>query len=385
MKIFKNLFVYFCLFVFASTNAFCVVNSKTVDYVANEKNVRTLGRTYFENDILWAIYSSSGVEFNIKAKRLDVAIKGDSYAKVSSAKGQTNLARMVVFVNGERKLDELILKQDQTFTVFDQKDEIEGVVQIIKISEVSSSVAGIKSISVDKKGKIWPTEAKTRRIEFIGDSITCGYGIDDENRNHHFSTATEDNTKTYAYKTAAALKADYSMVSISGWGIISGYTSNPNQKSSGQLIPKYYDKLGFCYNTFDGKIAQEIDWDFNKFKSDVVVINLGTNDSSYCGSSSNKRLEFRQGYKDFIKLVREKNPEAHILCVLGLMGSDLFGEINAAVNEIKTETNDKKVSALRLNNQRESDGIAADWHPTERTNKKAATTVILEIKKLMGW
>ena len=85
------------------------------------------------------------------------------------------------------------------------------------------------------------------------------------------------------------------------------------------------------------------------------------------------------------KLVREKNPEAHILCVLGLMGSDLFGEINAAVNEIKTDTNDKKVSALRLNNQSESDGIAADWHPTERTNKKAATTVILEIKKLMGW
>ena len=175
------------------------------------------------------------------------------------------------------------------------------------------------------------------------------------------------------------------MVSISGWGVISGYTSNPNQKSSGQLIPKYYDKLGFCYNTFDGKIAQEIDWDFNKFKSDVVVINLGTNDNSYCGSSSNKRLEFRQGYKDFIKLVREKNPEAQILCVLGLMGSDLFGEINAAVKEFKAETNDKKVSVLRLNSQIESDGIAADWHPTERTNKKAATTVILEIKKLMGW
>ena len=100
MKIFKNLFVYFCLFVIVSTNAFCVVNSKTVDYVANEKNVRTLGRTYFDNDILWAIYSSSGVEFNIKAKRLDVAIKGDSYARVSSANGQTNLARMVVFVIG---------------------------------------------------------------------------------------------------------------------------------------------------------------------------------------------------------------------------------------------------------------------------------------------
>lgn len=49
-------------------------------------------------------------------------------------------------------------------------------------------------------------------MEFIGDSITCGYGVDDPDKEHHFKTATEDVTKAYAYKTALALNADYSMV-----------------------------------------------------------------------------------------------------------------------------------------------------------------------------
>ena len=44
------------------------VNRDTTSFVANQENVRFLGRTYFDNDVLWAIYSSSGVEFNVKEK-----------------------------------------------------------------------------------------------------------------------------------------------------------------------------------------------------------------------------------------------------------------------------------------------------------------------------
>lgn len=33
---------------------------------------------------------------------------------------------------------------------------------------------------------------KMENIRFIGDSITCGYGVDDEDRDHHFATGTEE-------------------------------------------------------------------------------------------------------------------------------------------------------------------------------------------------
>ncbi|MGO4271005.1 hypothetical protein AB4Z22_14345 [Paenibacillus sp. TAF58] len=49
-----------------------------------------------------------------------------------------------------------------------------------------------------------------------------------------------DVTKTYAYKTAAALQADYSVVAYSGHGIVSGYTGN-GEKNTGLLVPNNYD------------------------------------------------------------------------------------------------------------------------------------------------
>ena len=36
------------------------------------------------------------------------------------------------------------------------------------------------------------------------------------------------------------------------------------------------------------------------FESDVVVINLGTNDASYCSASSFHKNEFRKKYVEFL-------------------------------------------------------------------------------------
>lgn len=77
-------------------------------------------------------------------------------------------------------------------------------------------------------------------MEFIGDSITCGYGVDDEVAEHQFKTATEDVTRAYAYKTARMLNADYSMFSASGYGIITGYTEG-DVKLEDQRLPQFYE------------------------------------------------------------------------------------------------------------------------------------------------
>ena len=118
-------------------------------------------------------------------------------------------------------------------------------------------------------------------VLFVGDSITCGYGVDDPVKEHHFKTSTEDATKTYAFKTAQALNADWSFVSVSGWGIISGYTGDA-KKNANSVIPRVYDKLGFSWgNTIFGINPGNISWNFDSYQPDFVVINLGTNDATY--------------------------------------------------------------------------------------------------------
>ncbi len=367
-------FIFTALFVLTTfTNAFAK------DYLPSAENVKFLGRTYTEKDTLWAFFSSSGLAFNVKAKKLEVTFAGDSGTPLTKDNGSA--ARVAVFVNGERKLDQLVMKTEETFTIFDGSELVEGEVRVLKISESANSIAGIKKISVDEDGTITPASEKALKIEFIGDSITCGYGVDDEDRNHHFATATEDNTKTYAYKTAQALDADYSMVSVSSWGISSGYTSG--QKNGDSVLPKIYEKVGFTYgNKFNGKQPQTLAWDFSLFQPDFVVINLGTNDASWTKNNAKKVETYSKDYVSFLKQIRAKNSKAHIICSLGLMGGDLFPAIESAVAEYKSQTGDEKVYTLKFANQSMADGIAADWHPTEKTHAKAAKLLTEKISEL---
>lgn len=364
-------------FILLSFNA-CAADG-AINISPNSDNVKFLGRSYFDDDTLWMCYSGTGAAFSVNAKRLDIEIKGDSNA--NGYEDLANGARIAVFVNGERKLDKMVCNQTQTYTVFNEKKPVSGEVRIVKLSETVNSLAGISKIIVDKNGTVKPVASKELKIEFIGDSITCGYGVDDLDRNHHFATSTEDNSKTYAYKTAELLDADYSMVCVSGWGIVSGYTSGAKQADS--VLPKIYDKLGFTWGrSFNGKRPNEIEWDFTQFVPDIVVINLGTNDASYVKGKTDRKEEFKTAYIKFIKDIRTKNPEAKIICSLGIMGDDMYASIQEAVDSYTKSCDDKNVYVHRFINQLSSDGIAADWHPSEKTHEKAATSLVMKIKSL---
>lgn len=344
--------------------------------------VKQIGRSQMNNgNVLWLVQSGSAVEFTFTGTKAKFVIQGDSSATPGN---RDSAARYAIYVDGERVLDEQMLQMQKEVEVpLPSDEEKEYTVKFIKLSEAANSIIGVKSIDVTSNGDIKPTPAKDLKIEFIGDSITCGYGVDDEDRDHHFATSTEDATKAYAFKTAALLDADYSLVSYSGNGIISGYSDGTN-KVEEQLVPPVYTKLGKSYATGGNIDLSNTDWDFSRFVPDVVVINLGTNDASYTGSDKERRQDYTDNYVKFIKLIREKNPDAHILCTLGIMGTDLCEAMHSAVDTYISETGDEKVSYMDFAVQAAADGWAADWHPTEATHTKAADKLAEEIRKIVG-
>ncbi len=350
--------------------------SQAMSLEATSENVKLLGRAFYDDfdQRLICAYSGTGVEFDVTAKSVSFKLVGDNAAR---ANNNDNAARFAIYVDGERTQDIMMDEYEKTVTVFDEESEKTATVSLVKLSETANSTISIDSIEI-VGSSVAPTAEKDLYIEFIGDSITCGYGVDDEDRNHHFSTSTEDCTKAYGYKTAELMNADYSLVSISGYGIISGYTGDPNKKSASQLMPLHYEKSGYSYSKDLGGFM----WDFAR-KTDAVVINLGTNDASYCKGDKDKCAEFAAEYASFLKTVREKNPEAKILCVLGVMGADLYKYVEEAVNTYSSETGDTNVFAMQLPNQQEADGIAADWHPTEATHEKTAAIVAEKLQELL--
>ena len=85
---------------------------------------------------------------------------------------------------------------DRTVEIIKSDIDTIATIRIVKLSEVSDSTFGI--VSVDAVGMISPLVATEKKIEFIGDSITCAYGVEGKSSGEPFMTSTENFMKSYA-------------------------------------------------------------------------------------------------------------------------------------------------------------------------------------------
>ena len=332
--------------------------SKASVIPATESNVKLIGRTMQKNDVTWLVQSGSAAECTVTGTEASVTIAGDGCVYSD----EQWRPRYGVFVDDELIADVVMGEPEQTVQLFSGATQRTAKVKIMHLSEANNGAIGVKQFDVVSSAKqpVKPTAKKDLTIEFIGDSITCAYGVEADTQYVNFATGTENFSKSYAYLTAQLLDADYSAVSYSGHGIISGYTST-DEPEINSLVPPYY--------TMVGKLDDyQSEWDFESHPSDVVVLNLGTNDDTYAGKDLETRgKEYQDGYVDFLKLIREKNPDAAIICTLGIMGcEELYPYIEAAVAEV----NDPKISCYLSPTQNAADGYGADWHPSPITHEK---------------
>ena len=352
--------------------------------IADDKNVKLLGRTWLRGDTLWMALSGTGAAFRYTGRHLVMTILGGPVALDPGQKNEH--ARIAFYVNGERLIEDVIVTAEKSYTVFESETEETVEVRLIKLSESAMSVIGLKAMEVADSDLIEPVEPRAHRIEFIGDSITCGYGVDDMDLTHEFSTATEDVTKAYAYRTAEALNADYSMFSASGYGIISGYTGDPEKREEQQLIPPYYESMGFSRDAFgEAGSPTDIPWDFSKYTPEAVVINLGTNDDSYCLDMEERQEWYAREYAAFLETVRSHYPAAEIFCAYGIMGDRLYAYVCKAVELFRQRTGDERVHTVYLTPQNDSDGYVVNYHPVAAVHARAAGEMAAAIRETMGW
>lgn len=352
--------------------------------ILTKDNVKRIGRNLLVGDVFWTALSASGAAFEFTGKDLEITIQGSNNALMPD--NDINYARVAIFVNDERVVDDCIDCAKKSYRIFDGDCVQCANIQIMKVSESPMSAVGIEPLVCDDEAVITPIPAKARAMELIGDSITCGYGTDDPDLAHTFSTATEDVTKAYAYKTAKLLDADYSLFSASGYGIISGYTPDPNVRTANELIPPFYESQCFSRDTFgEAGFPSEIPWDFAQYQPDVIVINLGTNDDSFCQDTVEKQLEYVEQYVAFLKTVRKNNPGAEIFCVLGLMGDRLYPRVCEAAKKYSEETGDIHINTVHIPEQDGNVGFVVDYHPLPQFHTMAAEVVAAAIKEKMNW
>jgi lysophospholipase L1-like esterase len=225
---------------------------------------------------------------------------------------------------------------------------------------------------VDQGSELLPLPPRAHRIEFIGDSITCGYGTElttTEPQKHHYSSRNSSAYASWAAVTARRLDADLMLVAYSGRGVSRNYQSVP-----GDLLPALYPK------TLPDDPKSPL-WNFAAFTPEVVVINLGTNDFSPGGVD---RERFRKAYAAFLETLRGHYPDATLILAVGPMMSDYYPPNESAWTNIQADVGalvearrtagDHDVHVLVLPTQ--TGPFGEDWHPTVMQQASMASRAV---------
>jgi hypothetical protein len=207
----------------------------------------------------------------------------------------------------------------------------------------------------------WPYE---HRIEYLGDSLTAGYGIECASGDDNFSADTESAWSTYAMEAARQVNAAPHLIAFSGKGVFQNYGGDTNEP-----LPVLYPRT----LTTDPDLA----WDFGSWVANVVVINLGTNDFS----APIQMGDFVGAYAAVLGTVRTHYPEALIVAVTWAhWGAEHEGWVQAAVDQVgdaNTITERFEIDA--------ADGYGCDYHTNEITNQKFGTQLAGTLSAELGW
>lgn len=357
-------------------------------FTATEDKVRVTGRTLFIDGVRYLGFSGTSIAFTFVGRKAAASIW--SNANEWGGDNDDLRGRIAVYVNDEEEPRKRIClnREEDVYTLYESDREEQVTIRLVKYSEAAFGKCGIRFVEIDTDRLMASPAHADRRIEIIGDSITCGYGVEAEDELQPFRTLTENPAKSYSLLTAKLLRVEASLVSWSGNGIISGYVEETATAPSDKwLMPEVYryTDISGSEKLFGEDESKWEEWDFSRFIPDAILINLGTNDCSWCKDIQERKDQYKAQYMEFLKYIREKNPSAQIFCMLGTMDQRVLKELGEAVEGFKEVQGDAKVHFLPLPAQNAEDGYGADWHPSALTQRKTAEIVAAKVGSVMGW
>ncbi|MBN1951642.1 MAG: hypothetical protein JW801_10590 [Bacteroidales bacterium] len=268
----------------------------------------------------------------------------------------------------------LVNSGTESYLLADGLDDAIHEIELFKRTELTFGKTEFLGFIVDAGASLQPV-SNTRElfIEYIGNSITCGYGNEGP-LGETFGPTTENHYLTYAAITSRNFNAKHMAVSRSGIGIYRNYDGPA--EGNAECMTNLYSRI-FLYD--DAPL-----YDF-AVQPDVICINLGTNDYSTTGGDSALYVSNYFRLIDTLQ-TRYTNPEIVLLAGPMLSGGTLT-DIKSHLQYIADSASNKgmgHVSFFELSAQG-SLGYAIDYHPTLAQHAKNGAELTAYLKTLMDW
>lgn len=258
----------------------------------------------------------------------------------------TGAEHLAVSIDGARKAE--LTEAGELHLLLDRLGPGEHTVRLDKLTESQTGSARFEGFFVGPREAALPAPERPRRIEFIGDSHTVGYGVRSASR-----TCTEqqvhdltDTSLAFGPILAGRLDADYRIEAFSGRGVVRNY----NGLAPGEPLPVLFPRM--IPGQAEPRVTED-DW-----RPDIVVVGLGTNDFStplYPGEAwadaAALRHDYRETYVTFVQGLKASRPGVRVFLIAG----DTFAE---DVAEVADRTGAKAVRITGM------DSGACHGHPS---------------------
>lgn len=331
---------------------------------ASDKGFQYTGRIDFtDKNKPYLTWPGTSIKANITGNKLILLANddtGNNYFNVI-INGQDTHPYVLRVAKGSKQYD-------LSHLITSDKTEIE----IFKRTEGLEGGTYFEGFEISGKQLEQPPVRPTRKIAFFGDSITTGVGNERADNDIDEGAAQKNHYLAYPAIAARNLNAEFHTIAKGGIGFMVSWFNF--------IMPEYYDQITAESNN-DSK------WDFSVWQPDVVVVNLGQNDSWLI---DRKRLQptpsendIIDAYADFILTLSALYPNAKFISVLGSMditkNNKWTNYIERAIKVIKQKNNKIEINMTLF----EFNGYKK--HPRVQQHVTNAAKLSRHIKTLMNW
>ena len=322
------------------------------------ENLQFNGRWSHADGVSRASAPASSITFNAKASKITFTVEGHSRWRLD---------------RDGKQIDQFEVDAKEEHTTKVDNDGSFHKYRFIKISE--SGVPEIKFYGITLEGEFGDApKPSSRRIEFIGDSFTVGYGCEGSSAEDAPEFDKTNASKGFAYLLASGFNADYQVNAFSGRGLVRNYDN---------IVPKWTLEKLYDY-TVMGSVTEYPKperWNFENFHPQVIVVFIGINDFQGNPPYADKR-KFKKAYANLLVKLRKAHPGVKFLLLsTKIWPNDDLGPTVKEIYDAEIAAGHKDLEYKHVY----TSNVALHGHPDTHSQEELANTLRPIIARLGRW
>jgi lysophospholipase L1-like esterase len=269
----------------------------------------------------------------------------------------------------------------RSFVLVDRANDAVVVVELFKSSEASFGIVSFGGFDTGSDGKLTdPPAPFTRRLAFVGDSITVGYGADGKEpctNPPSWAGIRQDNYYAWGSVTARALQAEAFTTAWSGKGLIAPF-DKPVGKDPDTAVLFFPRLFGSQQNSPAFNTATQV--------PDAVFIKLGCNDFNPSVPPRPTPDEWANTFVEFARNLTTRYYNHKDLPIFGACGpvcNNTCNTVQSAVNRAVSQG----FNAHFINQMiaYPPANIGCQDHPNVAGHAAIAAATVPQVRKILGW